>query len=114
MTLGSAFTHDQQTPIDRTAPASAGPPPVLVLSHHAWTEMFGSDPQIVGKTIRFAEINATVVGVASRDLDVPHGADFWVNARLQSAGRRPRTERDSARQAGHDAARGCAASWPSS
>ena len=40
--------------------------------------MFGSDPQIVGKTIRFAEFPTTVVGVAPRDLDFPHDADFWM------------------------------------
>src|SRR5205814_7781398 len=37
----------------------------------------------VGKTIRFAEIGATAIGVASQDLDPPHGADFWANARFR-------------------------------
>jgi putative ABC transport system permease protein len=79
MTLGSAFTHDQQVPItDR----GQGPPPVAVLAHRVWTDLFGSDPQIVGKTIRFAELTTTVVGVGPRDLDVPSGADFWMNARF--------------------------------
>jgi len=78
MTLGSGFTHEQQAPIGR----GNGPPPVTVLSYHAWTQMFGSDPHIVGKTIRFAELNSTVTGVASQDLDMPHGADFWMNGRL--------------------------------
>jgi putative ABC transport system permease protein len=81
MTIGSDFTHDQQTPIAR-GPGNQGPPPVTILSHRAWTELFGSDPAIVGKTIRFMEITATAVGVGPRDLDMPQGADFWVNARL--------------------------------
>src|SRR5438046_3015230 len=38
MTLGSAFTHDQQVPTGRNGP---GPPPVTILSHRTWTEMFG-------------------------------------------------------------------------
>lgn len=80
MTLGAAFTHEQQLPGPRGP--GPGPPPVVVLSHRAWTEMLGRDPQIVGKTVRFAEINATVVGVAARDLDMPRGTDFWANARL--------------------------------
>jgi hypothetical protein len=29
---------------------------VFVVSHRAWTTFFGSDPQIVGKTIRFAGV----------------------------------------------------------
>jgi putative ABC transport system permease protein len=84
MTLGSGFTHDQQTPVTNgPRPGQGpGPPPLIVLSHRAWTNLFGGDPAVVGKTIRFAEINATAVGVAARDLDVPQGADFWVNARF--------------------------------
>ena len=83
MTLGSDFTHEQQTPIARGPGQGPGPAPVIVLSHHAWTDWFGSDPQIVGKTARFNEFPATViVGVAARDLDVPHDADFWANARF--------------------------------
>ena len=80
MTLGAAFTHEQQVPTNGQGP---GPAPVIVMSHRVWREMFGSDPQIVGKTVRFAEISTTVVGVASPDLDLPHGADFWANGRLR-------------------------------
>jgi putative ABC transport system permease protein len=83
MTLGSDFTHEQQVPVAQ-APGQAqqGPPPAVVLSYRVWTEMFGRDPQIVGTTVRFAEFNGPVQGVAPRDLDMPKGADFWVNARL--------------------------------
>ena len=82
--LGSPFTREQQTPITQgpNPRQGNGPPPVIVLSHHAWRDWFGSDPGMVGKTIRFTELNATVVGVAPRDFDVPHDADFWANARF--------------------------------
>jgi putative ABC transport system permease protein len=83
MTIGSGFTHDQHVPTAQ-GPGQGqgnGPPPVTVLSHRAWTELFGSDPEIVGKAVRFAEFTATVIGVASRDLDIPAGTDFWVNLR---------------------------------
>ena len=84
MTLGAGFTHEQQTPIVNGPDPrqGGGPPPVVVLSYHAWTDLFGSDPQIVGKTVRFAEATATAVGVAARDLDMPRGTDFWINARF--------------------------------
>src|SRR5581483_8204210 len=52
-------------------------PFTLVLSHRVWTTMFGSDPTIVGKTLRFAEGPAEVVGIAGRDFDLPRGTDFW-------------------------------------
>ena len=84
MALGSSFTHEQQTPIAPPAPGQPrqpGPPPVVVLSHHAWTDLFGADPAIVGKTIHFAELNVVTIGVAAQDLDAPHGADFYANAR---------------------------------
>jgi putative ABC transport system permease protein len=81
MTLGAPFTHEQQAPVDRSRPVP-GPPPVLVLAHHTWTDLFGGDRQIVGKSVRFAEFMGTVVGVAARDLDMPHGVDFWANARF--------------------------------
>ena len=85
MTLGRDFTHEQQVPFrppPGTPPGQAqGPLPVLVLSHRVWTEWFGGDPAIVGKTLHFAEVNATVAGVAPPDFDLPHGADFWANAR---------------------------------
>jgi putative ABC transport system permease protein len=84
MTLGSGFTHEQQAPLSNGGnPGQAqGPPPLTVLSYHAWTSLFGRDANIVGKTIRFAEFSAMVVGVAPPDLDLPQGADFWGNARL--------------------------------
>ena len=52
-------------------------PPMVVVSYRIWRDMFGSDPAVVGKPIRFAEISTTVAGVAPRDFDTPHGADFW-------------------------------------
>jgi putative ABC transport system permease protein len=79
MTLGASFTHEQQSPVDRRQ--GQGPPPVFVLAYHTWTDLFASDPAIVGKPVRFAEIMGTVVGVAPRDLDLPHGIDFWANGR---------------------------------
>jgi putative ABC transport system permease protein len=82
MTIGSAFTHEQQTPIARGNGNNQGPPPVAILSYRAWTELFGSDPQIAGKTLRLAEFSTTIVGVGPRNLDVPSGVDMWMNARF--------------------------------
>jgi putative ABC transport system permease protein len=81
MTLGSGFTHEQHVAPAGPGPGP-GPPPVIVLTHRVWTEMFGSDPHIVGQTVRFAEFTASVVGVGPRDLDMPQGVDVWANLRL--------------------------------
>jgi len=84
MTLGAGFAHDQHVAAPPAAAGGQQPnvPPVIVLSHRAWTDFFGSDAHIVGKTIRFAEFSGTAVGVGPRDLDMPGNVDFWVNLRM--------------------------------
>lgn len=58
-------------------PPPNGPPLGVVISSRIWRDQFGGDPSVVGKPIHFAEINTTVAGVAPKDFDTPHGADFW-------------------------------------
>jgi putative ABC transport system permease protein len=72
--LGAGFTPDQF--------ASNAPAPSVVLSHHLWVRIFGSDPHVVGKTIRLVDGDLRIVGVASRDMDVPRGTDLWLNMHL--------------------------------
>jgi len=94
MTLGG-FVHDNfvrpAPPQQAAAPApgaqpqqQARPPapPVVVISHRIWRDLYNSDPAIVGKPIRFAEIATTIAGVAPRDFDTPHGGDFWFGQQL--------------------------------
>jgi putative ABC transport system permease protein len=54
-----------------------GPPNALVISRRAWRDLVNSDPAIVGKPVRFAELTMNVAGVAPEGFDVPHNADFW-------------------------------------
>jgi putative ABC transport system permease protein len=77
MTVGPGFTPDQIV---------ENGPPVVVISHRVWRDRFGSDPAIVGKPIRFAEITTTVAAVAHRDFDTPHNADFWFYIRSDPQG----------------------------
>lgn len=79
MARGRGFTHEEHLV------AGPGVPLAIVLSHRVWTELFGSDPNVLGKSLRFAEasnVTTTVVGVAPQDLDLPHGTDFWYGARI--------------------------------
>lgn len=73
MTLGADVTADQ---------IGENGPPGVVISHGVWQSMFGGDPGIVGKPIRFVEISTTIQGVAPRGFDTPPGADFWFGMRL--------------------------------
>jgi putative ABC transport system permease protein len=88
MTRGG-FAHDDfvapaPLPPNVPAPANAPPPrpPRVVISRHAWAELYNSDPDVVGKPIRFAEVQTTVAGVAPDGFDTPHGADYWFSQQL--------------------------------
>jgi putative ABC transport system permease protein len=72
MTLGG-FTAEQ---------FAANGPPVVVISRSIWRDLYNSDPAIVGKPIRFTGFSTTIAGVAPPDFDTPHGANFWINRRL--------------------------------
>lgn len=92
MTLGG-FTHVNFVPPPPppppppvgTPPPPPGPPPappVVVISYRVWQNNYASDPNIVGKPIRFAEFATTIAGVAPRDFETPKGADFWFSQQL--------------------------------
>ncbi len=68
MTIGPGLTPDNFLP---------NATPTVVISYRVWQDMFGGDPAIVGKQVRFVEITATIGGVAPRNFDTPHGAGFW-------------------------------------
>ena len=52
-------------------------PPVAVLRHRAWVSYFGSDPAIVGRTIRLNGEPRTIVGVMPPRFTW-HAADLWI------------------------------------
>ncbi len=57
---------------------------VGVLSHGTWVRVFGSDPDVIGRTIRVDGAAVTVVGILSEEFEAPEGdiaggggADLW-------------------------------------
>lgn len=54
-----------------------GPPPV-VLSFVFWSSRFNRDPQVVGRTLRIGQADATIVGVAARGFTVPSNRSLWM------------------------------------
>jgi predicted permease len=83
MTMGG-FKADDFTPFQPpppNAPPQQGPLPTVVISQRIWKQLYNSDPGVVGKPIRFAEFSSTIAGVAPRDFDMPHAADFWLAQR---------------------------------
>ena len=49
-----------------------GRDPVIVLAHDTWIDQFGGDPAVVGRSVRLAGLDLTVVGVAPEDFDGMH------------------------------------------
>ena len=60
--LGRLFT---------AADAAEGAPPVVLLSHDAWTGRFGSDPEVIGASFEIEDEAHAVVGVLPEDFDPP-------------------------------------------
>jgi predicted permease len=48
--------------------------PVIVIGEALWRERFGGDPSVVGRPVILDGQSYTVVGVAPRELGIPHGA----------------------------------------
>ena len=67
--LGRAFTSDEEGP---------GADPVAILGHALWRSEFGSDPDVLGRSIRIAGVPHTVVGVMPQEFAHPLPTDLWV------------------------------------
>ena len=51
---------------------------VAVLSHGLWRRQFGSDPNIIGRTIRLDGTPTEIVGVMNDKVRFPQGVDLWI------------------------------------
>jgi predicted permease len=78
-------------PLTQANAAERGAPPVVVLSHRGWSSQFGSDPDVLGKTVLLSGVHFQVVGVMPegfRGLSVGP-PDYWaplsVLGRMRSA-----------------------------
>ncbi|HEX3120610.1 MAG TPA: ABC transporter permease [Candidatus Acidoferrum sp.] len=61
-------------------------PQSVILGHGIWMRAFGSNPSIVGKTIRLDGVSATVVGVLPTDLPLLSEAQIWQPAPMRNQG----------------------------
>src|SRR5438093_5340489 len=54
-----------------------GAPPVVILGNGVWKNRYGSDPSVLGRTIRVNDIPSTVIGVMPEGFKFPISADLW-------------------------------------
>ena len=52
--------------------------PVVMLSHRVWQDRYGSDPAIIGKTIRVDEVPKVIIGVMRQGMRFPEDTDLWM------------------------------------
>ena len=48
-----------------------------MLGHRLWTNRFGGDSSIVGRSVRLSDRNVTVVGVMPAGFEFLYGSEFW-------------------------------------
>ncbi|HEX7242113.1 MAG TPA: ABC transporter permease, partial [Longimicrobiaceae bacterium] len=72
--MGRLFLPEEGTP---------GRNQVAILTHHMWERRFGSDPAVVGKTIRLDGVPHTVVGVMPPRFGFPDNQPLWVPMALR-------------------------------
>jgi predicted permease len=75
VTIGRGLQSDDDRPDQ---------PAAIVLGHDLWTGFFSSDPNIVGRRVRFRNVPATVVGVAGPGVgEAPFGGapEMWMPLR---------------------------------
>jgi len=55
----------------------SGAPPVVLLGHRVWTDRYGSDPAVIGRTVRANGEPATVIGVMPPGFMYPIDQQVW-------------------------------------
>jgi putative ABC transport system permease protein len=82
--LGRIFLPDEDQP---------GHDKELILTRGLWEREFGSDPSIIGKTVRIDGSAYAVVGVMDRDCKFPQSVELWLPLALEPQAQRNRQDR---------------------
>ncbi len=67
--LGRTFTNEETLPGERSR--------LAVLSHSMWQNQFGSDPNVIGRTIQLSGATHTIIGVMQAGFSFPARARLW-------------------------------------
>jgi predicted permease len=79
--LGRTMTEQDEQP---TAP------PVVVIGYTLWKTRFGSDPEVLGRTVTLGTGTATIVGVMPEGFGFPRLERIWMPLRIDRAALAPR------------------------
>jgi predicted permease len=56
---------------------AAGANPVVLLGYRVWKNRYGSDPNVIGRSLKLNEVAHTIVGVMPEGMRFPTNADLW-------------------------------------
>jgi len=79
--LGRTFLPDDDV---------VGKASVVVLSHGLWTQHFGSDPQVIGKSLTLDGESYRVIGVMRNGFQFPRGVQLWLPSEFDERSLSPR------------------------
>jgi putative ABC transport system permease protein len=55
-----------------------GAEPVVLLGYGLWKTRYGSDPNIVGRSIRINDASTTIIGIMAEGMKFPNNNDLWL------------------------------------
>jgi len=55
-----------------------GAQPVVLISSNVFKQRYGSDPSVIGRSIRLNSLNATIIGVMPEAMRFPNDGDVWM------------------------------------
>ncbi|MCM3901970.1 MAG: ABC transporter permease [Pyrinomonadaceae bacterium] len=67
--LGRTFTNEETLPGERSR--------LAVLSYSTWQNKFGSDPNVIGRTIQLSGTTHTIIGVMQSGFSFPERSQLW-------------------------------------
>jgi predicted permease len=65
-------------------------PPVVVIGYEVWRDRFGSDPAILGKSVKLGDAFASIVGVMPERYAFPTAHEAWMPLKIDRLERSPR------------------------
>ena len=67
--LGRSFTADDDRP---------GAAPVALIGHGVFVNRYGSNPSVIGRSVRINDMPATIIGVMPEGFKFPFNTDVWL------------------------------------
>jgi putative ABC transport system permease protein len=80
--MGRVLTPEDEQP---AAPA------VAVIGHELWSTRFGSDPNVLGRTVQLGADHPTIVGVMREGFTFPVSHEMWVPLKIAGLEQAPRS-----------------------